>query len=79
MVVVKKNISREKGEAVLFDEIRYLFYITNDRDASPVEIVFGCKDRCGRPVEVPHQALSKSRSSGLFDVEKQLADIIHVE
>jgi hypothetical protein len=46
MVVVKKNISREKGEAVLFDEVRYLFYITNDRDASAAEIVFGCNDRC---------------------------------
>ena len=30
MVVVRKNISREKGEVRLFDEIRYFFYITND-------------------------------------------------
>ena len=30
MVVVRKNISVEKGEKVLFDEIRYFFYITND-------------------------------------------------
>jgi len=46
MVVIRKNISHEKGEKVLFDEIRYFFYITNDRQASAAEIVFGCNDRC---------------------------------
>jgi hypothetical protein len=46
MIVVRKNISREKGEQRLFDEIRYHFYITNDRQATPAEIVFGCNDRC---------------------------------
>lgn len=46
MVVIRKNISHEKGDKVLFDEIRYFFYITNDRDASAAEIVFGCNDRC---------------------------------
>jgi hypothetical protein len=46
MVAVRKHISREKGEACLFEEIRYLFYITNDRDRSCAEIVFGCNDRC---------------------------------
>ena len=30
MIVVRKNISKEKGELRLFDEIRYFFYITND-------------------------------------------------
>ncbi len=46
MVVVRKNISREKGENVLFDEIRYFYYITNDRKSTAEEIVFGCNDRC---------------------------------
>lgn len=46
MVVVRKNISHEKGDNVLFDEIRYFSYITNDRDATAAEIVFGCNDRC---------------------------------
>ena len=46
MIVVRKNISQEKGEQRLFDEIRYLFYITNDRRARPAKIVFGCNDRC---------------------------------
>jgi hypothetical protein len=46
MIVVRKNISQEKGELRLFDEIRYHFYITNDPLATPAETVFGCNDRC---------------------------------
>lgn len=48
MVVVRKNISREKGEQPLFDEVRYLFYITNERDASADDIVFSANDRCNQ-------------------------------
>ena len=29
LIIVRKNISVQKGEQVLFDEIRYLFYISN--------------------------------------------------
>ena len=46
MVVIRKNISKEKGEACLIDEIRYFFYITNERRQSASRIVFGCNDRC---------------------------------
>lgn len=46
VVVVRKNISNEIGDAVLFDEIRYFFYITNDREKSAEEVVFSCNDRC---------------------------------
>jgi hypothetical protein len=48
MIVVRKNISQEKGEQVLFPEIRYFFYIANDRVATPAKIVFGCNDRCNQ-------------------------------
>ena len=34
MIVVRKNISVEQGERRLFDEIRYFFYISNDRQSS---------------------------------------------
>lgn len=46
MIIVRKNISQEKGENVLFDEVRYFFYITNDEEATPAEVVFTCNDRC---------------------------------
>jgi hypothetical protein len=46
VVVVRKNISVERGEAVLFDEIRYFFYITTREDRSRAEIVFLANERC---------------------------------
>ena len=48
MVVLRKNISKEKGEAVLFEEIRYFFYITNDRKISAEDIIFLANGRCGQ-------------------------------
>jgi Transposase DDE domain group 1 len=48
MVVVRKNISRQKGELRLFDEIRYLFYITNDWVADRTEIVLAPRGANGR-------------------------------
>jgi hypothetical protein len=46
MVVVRKNISVEKGENVLFPEIRYFFYITNIREDRREAIVFSANQRC---------------------------------
>jgi Transposase DDE domain group 1 len=48
MVVIRKHISKEKGEKVLFPEERYFFYITNDRDLSAAEVVFEANDRCNQ-------------------------------
>jgi hypothetical protein len=46
MIVVKKNISVEKGEKLLFDTVVYFFYITNDWVSEAEEIVFWANDRC---------------------------------
>lgn len=46
MIVVRKNISKEKGETHLYDEIRYFFYITNDWVSEADELVFEANDRC---------------------------------
>jgi hypothetical protein len=46
MVVVRKNISVERGERVLFDRLVYFFYITNDWGPEPAEIVFAANGRC---------------------------------
>jgi hypothetical protein len=48
MIVVRKNLSVEKGENVLFDDIKYFFYITNDRDSARKDVVFFCNDRCNQ-------------------------------
>jgi hypothetical protein len=50
LVIVRKNISKEKGELRLFPEIRYFFYLTNDYVSTPEEIVcganYGAHHRC---------------------------------
>ena len=48
MVILRKNLSVEKGEAVLFDDIRYFFYITNDRKATRAEVVADANKRCNQ-------------------------------
>jgi len=46
LVVVCKNLTVSRGEDLLFDNLRYFFYITNDRACPPKEIVFSANDRC---------------------------------
>jgi hypothetical protein len=48
MIVLRKNISVEKGERLLFDDIRYFFYITNDRSLEPAEVVKLANERCNQ-------------------------------
>ena len=48
LVILRKNLSVEKGEAVLFDEIRYFFYITTRTDLTPAEVVAQANDRCNQ-------------------------------
>jgi hypothetical protein len=46
VVVVRKNLTVEKGGVALFDDVRYFFYITNDRGLSAEEIVRQANHRC---------------------------------
>jgi len=46
VVVVRKNLSVEKGEQRLFDDLRYFFYITNDRQSPSETIVPVANGRC---------------------------------
>jgi len=46
VVVLRKNLSVERGERVLFPDVRYFFYITNIEDRSAAQIVFFSNDRC---------------------------------
>src|SRR5260370_36659714 len=45
VVILRKNISVQRGEKVLFEEIRYLFYITNRSDKA-AKIVGLANGRC---------------------------------
>jgi hypothetical protein len=46
MVVVRKNLTVERGEQALFDDIRYFFYVTNDRQLDAVDVVGEANHRC---------------------------------
>lgn len=48
VVAVRKNLSHEKGELVLFEEVRYFFYITNDFALSCEEVVREANKRCNQ-------------------------------
>lgn len=48
LIILRKKIRVEKGQQHLFDQIRYLFYITNVGGGvlTPSEVVFEANDRC---------------------------------
>jgi hypothetical protein len=46
VVALRKKISVEKGQTQLFEEYRYFFYITNERELPIEQIVFKANDRC---------------------------------
>jgi hypothetical protein len=48
VVALRKNISVERGENVLFEEFRYFFYITNEREMTPDEVVDQARQRCNQ-------------------------------
>ena len=46
VVALRKNLSVERGENVLFEEFRYFFYITNERAMTAHEVVDQARQRC---------------------------------
>lgn len=48
VVALKRNLSVEKGDNVLFEEVRYFFYITNDTKLTMDEVVHEARQRCNQ-------------------------------
>jgi len=46
MVALKKTITVERGQKMLYPETRYFFYFTNRRDLTVAEVVATANDRC---------------------------------
>jgi hypothetical protein len=46
VIVLRKNLSVERGEQVLFDDVRYFFFITNSLAHDPADIVWESNGRC---------------------------------
>ena len=48
MVALKKTITVERGQKLLYPTVRYFFYITNRRDLTVAEVVASANDRCNQ-------------------------------
>jgi len=48
VVAVRKNLSIEQGDNVLFDKYRYFFYITNDRKLTAEQVIAEAHQRCNQ-------------------------------
>jgi hypothetical protein len=48
VVALLKNLSKLRGEEVLFDDLMIFFFITNDRKTSPEDLVLLANERCNQ-------------------------------
>ena len=70
LVVVKKNLSVERGEHVLWEDIRCFFYITNIEKMSTEEVVLFCHDRCNQ------ENLIEQLKNGLNALRMPVGDLV---
>jgi len=70
VVVVCKNLTVEKGEKLLFDDLKYFFYITNDRVSPAKEIVPAANGRCNQ------ENLIEQLKNGARAMEMPVGDLV---
>jgi hypothetical protein len=46
MIVLRQRVGIDRGQMRLFEEYRYFFSITNDRDLTAEDVVCSANDRC---------------------------------
>ena len=46
LIILRKNLSVQKGERELIDQVRYFFYLTNRKDLKPAEVIALANGRC---------------------------------
>lgn len=82
LVIVRKNLSVfDPQQGRLFDDYRYFFYITNDWDSTPQQIVLSANDRCQQEnviaqlaaVRALHAPLDNLTSNGAYMLMTALA------
>lgn len=81
-IVLRKNLSVERGENVLFDEVRYFFYVTNDNEMPMEEVVRHSNLRCDQEnliaqlkggVRALHAPLNTLEANGAYMLMASLA------
>jgi hypothetical protein len=70
MVVLRKNLSIEKGEKLLMDDIRYFFYISNDETMTAEEVVYQANQRCNQ------ENLIEQLKSGIHALRTPVYDLV---
>ena len=70
MVVLRKNLSIEKGEIMLMDDIRYFFYVTNDETMTTEEVVYQANERCNQ------ENLIEQLKSGIGALRAPVNDLV---
>ena len=68
VITLRKNITKSRGEQVLFDEIRYFFYITTRDDLTPAEVVYCANERCD------HENINEQLKNGVGALRVPLYD-----
>ncbi len=70
LVVVRKNLTVEKGERALFDDVRYFFYISNWQGLWPDEVVGQANGRCNQ------ENLIEQLKNGARAMEMPVGDLV---
>jgi hypothetical protein len=70
LVVVRKNLTVERGERALFDDVRYFFYISNRNELWPEEVVGRANGRCNQ------ENLIEQLKNGARAMEMPVGDLV---
>ncbi len=70
VIVLRKRLGIDKAQLRLFEEYRYFFYITNDRETPAEQIVFSANDRCDQ------ENLIAQLKSGVYALITPVDDLI---
>jgi hypothetical protein len=82
IVALRKNLSVERGENAMFDDVRYFFYVTNDRKISMKQVVSEANQRCNQEnliaqlkegVRALHAPVNTLNANGAYMVMASLA------
>jgi hypothetical protein len=76
LVVVRKNISVQKGEMVLLEDIKYFFYITNHTEYCAEQIVALANERCDQENVI--EQLKNGVSAMRMPVDDLLSNWVYV-
>lgn len=70
VIALRKKLAVDRGQVMLLEETRYLFYITNIEEMSPAEVVFFCNDRCNQ------ENLIEQLKNGLNSLRMPVGDLV---